>query len=760
MPRWRELPEELDPRVRDFTERLRELVERAGLSASAVAERTGYERAAWGRFLGGRALPPRDAVAALAEATGADADELDALRDAAERASRSADARHDRASTPPRGAPVRPAPAPVARRAGADVKAPARSEPQARRAGEPDGSAHTDASEPAATADGDPGTGRRTAAAQAESNGRTPPRAWPVLDRERALGNAGPTTALVRRPGARRAPAGERPAAGRQATTGDEAAADVRSADGQQVGGRPLPDRGQRVLPQPRAPRSEPRRPAARRSLLTARKALTRKAASNAEPIASGPAPEGSDLPEGPFAADAADAVDPTDATPAVAAPKATRRAGAGGRENELALPADTIEARRAADLLAAMLKARDAARAKSTADEEAGPSDATSDEVAATGQPEAGPTPAPDKESGETDVAEAGPAAETDDASPLGTAAKAAPPEPVAPGQAPGPAVRSGAVKPKAGAGAGRAKSPAGARPASEMSEAAEVTEPEDAADEAARPAPRLAWPRVLATPTPGQGAPPRTPTGPGRRAGAGVRPARQSWAHEPAGADEPGAPARSLVPSAPIPAPATGASARTGAEPAPRGGSGTPAKPVEGGEAVPAGAAGGRWHRLGMFAAGVVGTLLVVAAAMLVFDVRFGDGESKRSAPTTTPSAPLPEGVRCTGAACGGKDPEAMGCGGTHSKTTTDAMVGGVYVEVRYSKVCAAAWARIAQAAPGDEVRVRGGAADAERGQERRGTADADGDAYTAMVSVRSAKLATACVTRTTGETGCTSP
>ncbi|MBC3982555.1 DUF2690 domain-containing protein [Streptomyces sp. AC536] len=158
-------------------------------------------------------------------------------------------------------------------------------------------------------------------------------------------------------------------------------------------------------------------------------------------------------------------------------------------------------------------------------------------------------------------------------------------------------------------------------------------------------------------------------------------------------------------------------------------------------------------------MFAAGVVGTLLVVAAAMLVFDVRFGDGESNRSAPTTTPSAPLPDGVRCTGAACGGKDPEAMGCGGTHAKTTTDAMVGGVYVEVRYSKVCGAAWARIAQAAPGDEVRVRGGAAGAERGQERRRTADADGDAYTAMVPVRSAKLATACVTRTTGETGCTS-
>ncbi|MEU3963356.1 DUF2690 domain-containing protein [Streptomyces buecherae] len=745
MPRWRELPEELDPRVRVFTERLRELVERAGLSASAVAERTGYERAAWGRFLGGRALPPRDAVAALAEATGADADELDALRDAAERASRGAEARHDRAATPPRGAPVRPALAPAARRDGASATAPTRTEPGARGAGEPGGPARTDASEPAATADSGPGAGRRTAAAPAASNGRTPPRSWPVLDRERALGS-GPTAALVRRPGARRAPAGERAAAGRQAATGDEATADARPAAGQQVTGRPLPDRGQRALPQPRAPRSEPRRPTPKRSLLTARKALTRKVASNADPTASGPAPEGPDLPAAPFVADADASANPADAT------KVARRVGA----NEPALPADTLEARRAADLLAAMLKARDAARARSTADEAAGPSAATPDEVAATdregtGQAEPGQAESePPTASRDSDAAEAGPAAEPDDASAPAAATETAPPEE--------PAARAGAVKSKADADAGRAKGSAGARPATET---AEATEPGDAADDAARPAPRLAWPRALATPTPGQGAPPRTPTDPAQRAAAGARPARQSWAHGPAEADEPGAPARSLVPAAPVPAaaPAAVASAGTGAEPAPRGESGAPPKPVADGEPAAPGAPGGRWHRLGMFAAGVVGTLLVVAAAMLVFDVRFGDGEPNRSAPTTKPSAPLPDGVRCTGAACGGKDPEAMGCGGTHAKTTTDAMVGGVYVEVRYSEVCGAAWARIAQAAPGDEVRVRGGAADAERGRERRRTADADGDAYTAMVPVRSAKLATACVTRTTGETGCTS-
>ncbi|MFE7116493.1 helix-turn-helix domain-containing protein, partial [Streptomyces sp. NPDC057654] len=73
MARWKALPEELDPQLREFANQLRRLVERSGLSLSAVADRTGYSKTSWERYLNGRLLPPRGAAEALAEATGTSA---------------------------------------------------------------------------------------------------------------------------------------------------------------------------------------------------------------------------------------------------------------------------------------------------------------------------------------------------------------------------------------------------------------------------------------------------------------------------------------------------------------------------------------------------------------------------------------------------------------------------------------------------------------------------------------------------------------
>ncbi|MCX4982953.1 XRE family transcriptional regulator [Streptomyces sp. NBC_00572] len=72
MAGWKALPEELDPDVRAFTERLRRLIDRSGLGVTAVAERTGHERSAWDAYLNGRQSVPRSAVVALAEVTGSD----------------------------------------------------------------------------------------------------------------------------------------------------------------------------------------------------------------------------------------------------------------------------------------------------------------------------------------------------------------------------------------------------------------------------------------------------------------------------------------------------------------------------------------------------------------------------------------------------------------------------------------------------------------------------------------------------------------
>ncbi|WP_329614362.1 XRE family transcriptional regulator [Streptomyces brevispora] len=95
MPRWKALPEELDPQIREFAGQLRRLVDRSGLSIAAVADRTGYSRTSWERYLNGRLLAPRGAIAALAEVTGTNHVHLSTMWELAERAWSRAEMRHD-----------------------------------------------------------------------------------------------------------------------------------------------------------------------------------------------------------------------------------------------------------------------------------------------------------------------------------------------------------------------------------------------------------------------------------------------------------------------------------------------------------------------------------------------------------------------------------------------------------------------------------------------------------------------------------------
>uniref|UniRef100_UPI00114CA16A DUF2690 domain-containing protein n=1 Tax=Streptomyces luteocolor TaxID=285500 RepID=UPI00114CA16A len=165
-------------------------------------------------------------------------------------------------------------------------------------------------------------------------------------------------------------------------------------------------------------------------------------------------------------------------------------------------------------------------------------------------------------------------------------------------------------------------------------------------------------------------------------------------------------------------------------------------------------------RRRKLTMFLAGVVGALVVIAAA--VFLTGFGGDDDKGSdeaKPSVTPStsdSDLPAGVECSGKDCAGKDPENMGCGGELATTTSRATVGKTLIEVRYSKTCGAAWARITQATPGDEVTITGSGGGA--GAKQKGTVNEDFDAYTPMVPSASGTSAKACATLASGQTGCT--
>ncbi len=157
-------------------------------------------------------------------------------------------------------------------------------------------------------------------------------------------------------------------------------------------------------------------------------------------------------------------------------------------------------------------------------------------------------------------------------------------------------------------------------------------------------------------------------------------------------------------------------------------------------------------------MFLAGTVGALVVIAAAFFLTN---GDGKNQAGdKPTPSPSTSLgtnpdlPAGVKCSGKDCGGKDPETMGCIGNLVRTADEAVVGATRVEVRYSKTCQAAWARITGAAQGDEVVVTVGT------DKQAAAIEAAGDniAYTLMITVKDAGDATACVTLATGQKGCT--
>ncbi|MGW3289400.1 peptidoglycan-binding protein [Streptomyces sp. NPDC001002] len=95
MSRWKPLPAELDPRIRQLVVRLRRIKDHSGLSVRQLAAHTEYSPKSWERYLGARSLPPAPAVEALARIAGEDPVRLLALREVA------AEAWENRRTDPP-----------------------------------------------------------------------------------------------------------------------------------------------------------------------------------------------------------------------------------------------------------------------------------------------------------------------------------------------------------------------------------------------------------------------------------------------------------------------------------------------------------------------------------------------------------------------------------------------------------------------------------------------------------------------------------
>ena len=86
MSRWKTLPESLDPGIRRLVVRMRQLKDHSGLSLAALAAKTASSRSSWERYLNGKAVPPPQAVEALARVSGTDPAPLLALWEVATRA--------------------------------------------------------------------------------------------------------------------------------------------------------------------------------------------------------------------------------------------------------------------------------------------------------------------------------------------------------------------------------------------------------------------------------------------------------------------------------------------------------------------------------------------------------------------------------------------------------------------------------------------------------------------------------------------------
>jgi hypothetical protein len=177
-------------------------------------------------------------------------------------------------------------------------------------------------------------------------------------------------------------------------------------------------------------------------------------------------------------------------------------------------------------------------------------------------------------------------------------------------------------------------------------------------------------------------------------------------------------------------------------------------------------------------IFATGLAGALLVLAAAVLLTDVGGVAGHTEAVArpapasappavsrpPSLAPSPPppaspstdpllLPTDAKCAGATCAGGDPQAMGCAEGAAETVSSAAVGTARVELRYSRTCGAVWARVSLAVPGDSVRLA-----PRTGPELSSAVDAGGEAYTPMAVAQDPAGARACARLATGESGCT--
>ncbi|MFE5403237.1 DUF2690 domain-containing protein [Streptomyces sp. NPDC056580] len=192
--------------------------------------------------------------------------------------------------------------------------------------------------------------------------------------------------------------------------------------------------------------------------------------------------------------------------------------------------------------------------------------------------------------------------------------------------------------------------------------------------------------------------------------------------------------------------------AGGRRPAPPAPR--TEPPVDPTE--AAPPSSDEGRRRLRLDarlLWAAALLLALLLVGAAVVLVNGDSSAGTARAAVSETEPGGRQAD-VNCFADSCAGKDPKEAGCGGD-AWTAALTKVQQVYVELRYSDACRAAWARISWGRPGDIARIVG-----PRNSTHQNKVHYDTDAYSAMLAAPTPSAVKACAVLTSGRHGCTGP
>ncbi|MBL1110170.1 DUF2690 domain-containing protein [Streptomyces sp. 5-8] len=179
-------------------------------------------------------------------------------------------------------------------------------------------------------------------------------------------------------------------------------------------------------------------------------------------------------------------------------------------------------------------------------------------------------------------------------------------------------------------------------------------------------------------------------------------------------------------------------------------------PATPADATEVASAPSDEGRRRRRDarlLWTAALLLALLLVGTAVVLVNRDSSAGTARAAISATEPGTRQVD-VNCFADSCAGKDPKEAGCGGD-AWTAALTKVQQVYVELRYSDACRAAWARISWGRPGDIARIVG-----PRHSVHQNKVHYDTDTYSAMLAAPTPSAVKACAVLTSGRHGCTGP